>query len=168
MVRSNGLSGGGLLLVAGLVIVAVVGVALLGGCEGVTLGSQDRQAQRLAAQAELARAEAEADSERAAARQMERDAAHQRALDVLPFVIAIGGGVVIVLGLGLVAWDVRTSRPAHAGAADLAILAELRRLAELQERQGRRERAILRVLAGRPVLPEGRGPVTIYPEGGRQ
>ena len=108
------------------------------------------------------RAQVAADSERAATRQMERDAAHQRTIDSLPYVVTIGGGLLLA-GFGVwVAWDVRTNRAARPTGAEAAILLELRRLGELQAQQARRERAILRALTDRPALPDGRGEVIIY------
>lgn len=104
----------------GVVLVLALGAVGLMACGGTR---PDPEAQRLQAQAglELAKARADAErsqaetlamSERAATRQMERDAAHQRALELLPFVAMILGAVGLA-GLGaLMFWDSRRNRAA--------------------------------------------------------
>lgn len=85
-------------ILAGLALVGL----LLGGC-GLTVGS-DTEAQRIRAQAELER-------QRSENRQIEREQAHRQALDVLPYVILIGGGLLLAGFGGLLWWDLRR-RPA--------------------------------------------------------
>ena len=134
-------------LLAVLALVAVVGgVVLLTGCE-----SADNAAARLAAEksakiraeAEAYQARAAADSaaaaERANIRQMERDASHQRTVEMLPFVLAIGGGVLLLALGGLVVWDLRGRQIAQPPPAtiDPVMLAYLDRLRLEQAQQWR-------------------------------
>jgi len=128
----------------GVLVVAVVAglVLALAGC-----ASEDNAAARRAAE-EAARVRAEAEAyqvraaadtaaaaERASVRQMERDASHERALEALPFVLVIGGGVLLLVLAGLVFWDLR-SRQVAAVPGDPVVLFYLerqeRRLAELE------------------------------------
>lgn len=120
----------------------------------------EAEAQRLRAQAEAAaersRARAEAEASLAATRQMERDAAHQRALETLPFVLAIlGAGV--VLALAVLALVRRPAPPT----ADPRLLLELERL---RLEAGMRERALWHALASvqRQTLPAGGRAVVVY------
>jgi len=87
------------LVLAALVLLAVV----LTGCESPAAQRELAQAERIRAEAQAYERERAADAaayaERASVRQMERDAAHQRSLETLPLVLAIGGGVVICLVL---------------------------------------------------------------------
>ena len=144
-----------------LVLVAVAGLVLvlvLAGC-----ASEDNAAARRAAEeAARVRAEAEAYQVRAAAdtaaaaeranvRQMERDAAHQRTVEMLPFVLAIGGGVLLLVLAGLVAWDLR-SRQAPASTVDPVLLAYLDRLQVEQAQQWR----VLAHVARRDAVSSGR------------
>ena len=153
------------LLLAILALVSIgVGGILLTSCES----ADNAAARRLSEESARARAEAEAyqvraaadsaaASERASVRQMERDASHERALETLPFVLAIGGGVLLLVLAGLVAWDLR-SRQAPASTVDPVLLAYLDRLQLEQAQQWR-------VLAH--VARDGARDVVVYEEGGR-
>ena len=156
------------LLLAILALVSIgVGGILLTSCES----ADNAAARRLSEESARARAEAEAyqvraaadaaaASERASTRQMERDASHERALETLPFVLAIGGGVLVLALGGFVVWDLRGRQMAQPPAAmiDPVMLAYLDRLRLEQVQQWR-------VLAH--VARDGARDVVIYEEGGR-
>ena len=155
------------LLLAILALVSIgVGGILLTSCES----ADNAAARRLSEESARARAEAEAyqvraaadaaaASERASTRQMERDASHERALETLPFVLAIGGGVLLLVLAGLVAWDLR-SRQAPASTVDPVLLAYLDRLQLEQAQQWR----VLAHVARRDAVSSGRE-VEIWREG---
>jgi len=84
-----------------------------------------------------AEADAKADAERAATRQMERDAAHQRALETLPYLMLICGGVGVGGLVVLAFWDLRR-------VADPRLLFYLDRL---QLDQAERDRQLWRAIA---------------------
>ncbi len=96
-------------------------IALLAVLLGLLVACESPAAQRETARAERIRAEADAyarkqaadtaaAAERAALRQMERDAAHERTLETLPFVLSIGGGVLVLCLALFVWWDVHSQR----------------------------------------------------------
>ena len=154
-VKGGGLSLGALAAV-GLVLLVAIGLIALGG--GLDLGAgQDRQAQRIQARADLELARAEADAERAETRQAERDAAQARALVWLPYLVAIGGGVLVAALVILVFWDLRATRAAPPATIPPALLAYLQD----------RDQAMWRAIAAeqRRRLPEASGPVVIYDSG---
>jgi outer membrane murein-binding lipoprotein Lpp len=99
------------LVLAGLAILGLV----LAGCESPAAQRERAQAERIRAEAEAYQVRLQADvdaaAERANVRQMERDAAHQRALETLPYLVAIGGGILVLVLAGLVFWDLRGSGP---------------------------------------------------------
>jgi hypothetical protein len=106
---TRGLDGGAM----GFIVMLAVGLLILAGILALDACSAMRAEEELAAgnrayQEALAyqvreQAEAEADAERAATRQMELAAAHQRAIDTLPYLAAVGGLVIIgVLAMILV------------------------------------------------------------------
>ena len=161
-------------------------LALAGLLAGLLVACESPAAQRELAQAERIRAEAQAYereraadaaayAERAAVRQMERDAAHERTLETLPFVLSIGGIVLVTLVIivaGVLLWreqslraaaELRTVQPqpeqtAVATAPQPATLDDL--WAYLQQREAALWRA-LAVLARRqqgaetPVILDG-------------
>lgn len=103
-------------ITAALVVCAVLA---LGGCES----ADNAAARRAAAEADQTRAAAEAyqqrqqadtaaAAERAAIRQAERDAAHERTLELLPYVITILGSLFLAALVAVLFWDLR-SRPAR-------------------------------------------------------
>jgi regulator of protease activity HflC (stomatin/prohibitin superfamily) len=155
--------------IAGIVVLAALaaGVLALMSC-----ASEDNAAARRAnaeaalvraqgqADADRERARADAEASRASVRQMEKDAAHQRTVELLPFVVIIVGGLGVALVVFLVFWDLR-SRPVATGGADPALLLYLRRQ-ELDQAQQWRALAHLarEVDNGREVI--------IYPDDGRQ
>lgn len=92
------------------VAILAAAVLTLPGC-GALANRESAAAERLRAEAALerarasaARAEADAMAERASARQFERDASHERTLEILPFVLLIAGlvtiGALAVVALG--------------------------------------------------------------------
>lgn len=87
-------AGGGLLLL--LILVGAVALATV----IVTLPGQERAAAE--AYAVRRAADVQAAESRAAIRQAEREAGHQRSLEVLPYVLAIITGAVLLGGLGAV------------------------------------------------------------------
>ena len=101
--------------VVGLVVLVCVGALLVSACipaDNAATRRANAEAAEVRAGAEAYQVRQQADTqaaaERANTRQMERDAANQRSLTTLPFVLAIGGGVlVLVLGLigGYLAWQ---------------------------------------------------------------
>jgi hypothetical protein len=157
-------------------LVAVIGILSLAGGAILLAGCDSPAAQRARAEAALTLAQAEAyqqrqqadtqaASERASLRQMERDAAHQRTLEMLPFVLLIGGGIFLAGLGGLIFWD---SRSQPAPAADPRLLAYLE---ELQIQQAERDRLLWRALAGlhrQQSLPAGSSEVAIYDSKGRR
>lgn len=154
-----------------LVLAGLVSLGLaLGGCESADNAAARRAnaeaaAERAAAEAYQVRqqADTQAAAERSAIRQAEANAAHQRTIDLLPFVLAILGALVLA-GLGLLAWwDLRAQRaqPAvSAPATDSALLFYLERLRLEQAEQWR----ALAQLARRtfPDSGDNRREVVIY------
>ena len=151
-----------------LVLAALAGLILvLVGCES----ADNAVARRAEAEAAARRAEAEAyqqrqaadtaaAAERSAIRQAERNAAHQRALETLPYLVAIGGGILVLVLTGLVVWDLRSRPPAQ---PDPALLFYLDRL---RLDGAKRDRELWHALAelsrrGLPSGDNGRG-VVIY------
>ena len=137
---------GKILIVTSLLAVGAVVLLFLPGCESPAAQRKHAEASRLMAAAQSyeirQQAKTEAAGERAAVRQMERDASHQRALDALPYVLSIlGAGVVFTL-LVLAFWDLRGLR--QAGGGNGAILAYLDRL---QLDQAQRDRDLWRAIA---------------------
>lgn len=135
------------LLVA--ILVAGLGLVVLIACESPAAQRELARAERVRAEAQAYERERAADAaayaERAAVRQMERDAAHERTLETLPFVLAIGGGVV-VLCLGLFAWwDLRSQRQALPAPSEQQPEAE--DWAGLAQALAQRERALWHALA---------------------
>ena len=155
----------------GLLAIAV-SLVLLSGCESADNAAARRanaeaslEVARGQAYAERAAADAAAASERAATREAARDASHQRALELLPYVLLIGGGLLLVGFAAFVVWDLRSLRERQTAAgSDPALLLYLDRL---RIEQAERDREIWRVLGllARRTLPAGVGTeVTIYPE----
>ena len=145
------------LVIVGLVALAALGaVAVLAGCES----ADNAAARRANAQTELVRAQAAADSERAANREAARQAGHERMMETLPFLAVIVGGLLLAGMGGLAFWDLRSQRQTQGG-TDAAILLELRRL---EMAQAERDRAMWRALAqvSRRRLTDGKGEVIIY------
>lgn len=105
------------------VVVLAVAALLTGvlvACEGPAAQRELAQAERIRAEAQAHERERAADAaayaERAAVRQMERDAAHERTLETLPFVLAIGGGVLVALAIvvgGILLWREQSLRAAQ-------------------------------------------------------
>lgn len=105
-------------------LVFVGGAGLLAGCNS-PVAQESPEAQRQRAEAERIRAETEqvkaealayqqqtqadtqAAGERASIRQIERDAAYQRTLGLLPYVLTILGGLLLAGLGGLIFWDLR-------------------------------------------------------------
>ncbi len=96
----------------------------------------EREKAEAAAYEQRQSAAAAAAGERANVRQMERDAAHQRTLDLLPFVVAIGGGLALAGFGAFLVWDLRR-RPVQPMGADPAMLVYLDRLRLDQAQQWR-------------------------------
>jgi len=132
----------------------------------------EAEAQRQRAAAEKAQAEADAyqkriqadtsaAAERSALRQSERDAAHERTLELLPFVLLIVG-VVAIGGLAVVALAGRLQRPQVDPGVVLLLQRQDRRLQEL-------ERAAYHQIAmeQRRLLGAGSGPIVVYDGEGR-
>jgi len=156
------------ILAVALILAALAGLGLvLAGCES----SDNAAARRLSEESARVRAEAEAyqvraaadsaaASERASVRQMERDASHQRTVEMLPFVVAIGGGVLLLVLAGLVVWDLRSRQAARAPAPTLdpVLIDYLNRLQLEQSRQWR-------VLAHMARVNRDAGEVVIYDGG---
>ena len=119
--------------VALVLLLVAVGILAIVSCESVDNAAARRAAEeaaQLRAEAEAyqvrQQADTEAAAERANVRQMERDAAHQRTLEMLPFVLAIGGGILVLVLAGLAFWDLRARRQTTP-AADPALLLYLER-----------------------------------------
>ena len=171
------------ILIAVLSVLALAVLAVgLGGCIGAENAAARRaaeQAAAAAARADQTRAEAEAyqtrqqadtaaASERAAIRQMERDAAHERALEMLPYVLVLVGGLLLAALGGLLFWDLR--QRAYQPAPHLAELRQLQRQLERLEEYRQldaehRNRLVWHVLAQssrRGELPAGDRRVTVY------
>ena len=157
-------------LLGGALVIA--GVVVLAGCESADNAAARRanaeaslEVARGQAYAERAAADAAAASERAATREAARDASHQRALELLPYVLLIWGGLLLVGFAAFVVWDLRALRERQTAAgSDPALLFHLERL---QLEQAERDREIWRVLGllARRTLPAGVGTeVTIYPD----
>jgi len=133
----------------------------------------DAEAQRARAQAEKAQAEADAyqkrvqadtsaAAERSALRQLERDAAHERTLELLPFVLLIVG-VVAVGALAVMALVGKLQRkPEPDPILTFLLQQQNRRLQEL-------ERAAYHQIAmeQRRLLGVGSGPIVVYDGEGR-
>ena len=158
-------SGGGLNLgaaVGGLAVIVVIVVAVVG-----VISWDVGASRRLDARANLERAEAaafeqrqqartEAAEVRAQIRASEREASHQRTLEMLPYVALVVGAVVVVaLAVVLVWWSV------HRRQADAAMLLYLERLRlEQQVQNGELWAAIAQV--DRRALGSGDKSVVIY------
>lgn len=148
-------------MVAALAVV-LLGAMLLTGCESADNAAARRaraeqQAANAQRDAELARAEverargeadverqravAEAEASLAATRQMERDAAHQRVVEMLPYVLVIVGGLLLAGLGGLMFWDLRRQPRPVAADPGLLYLERLR----LEDRA--RERDLWRAIA---------------------
>jgi hypothetical protein len=146
-----------LLMVAGLAVLA------LGGCESADNAAARRaseEAARVRAEAEAYQqrqaADVQAAAERAAIREAARQAGHERALETLPYVLAIGGGLLLA-GLGLLLfWDLR--RQAQPAGTDPALLLYLDRLRLQQAEQWR----AIATLARRSLPSGDEGEVIIY------
>ena len=84
-----------------MLLVLALSVFVLVGCESPAAQRELAQAERIRAEAQAYEreraADAAAEANRASVRQMERDAAHQRSLETLPFVVAVGGGVLVLV-----------------------------------------------------------------------
>jgi len=148
------------------VAILAAAVLVLPGC-GAPANKDNAAAERLRAEAELerarasaARAEVDAMAERASTRQFERDAAHERTLELLPFVLLIAG-LVAIGGLAVVALANRRGQAVDPGVVFL-LQRQDRRLQEL-------ERATWHVIAAeqRRQLTAGVGPVIVYDGEGR-
>ena len=131
------------------ILVAGLALVLLIGCESPAAQRELARAERVRAEAQAYERERAADAaayaERAEIRQMERDAAHERTLGLLPFVLSIGGGM-LVLCLGfLVWWDLRSQRLAQP--ASLERLPASREWADLARALEQRERALWHAMA---------------------
>lgn len=154
------------LAVAGILALAA-GAFLLAGCESPAAQREWARADRIRAEAEAyeqrQQADTQAAAERANIRQMERDAAHQRSMELIPYVLIIVGGLLLAGLGGLLFWDWRR-QPAPA-AADPRLLALLE---QLQLHQAERDREIWRAMAilQRRSLPAGS--VAIYDSEGRR
>ena len=157
-----------LALLALAVLVLVIGMVILSGCASADSEAARRanaEAARVRAEAEAyqvrQQADAKAAAERANIRQMERDAAHQRTMETLPFVLAIVGGLVLAGLAGLMVWDLRR----QATVTDPRLLVLLERL---QLDQTERDRRIWQAIAhlNRRTLPDGDSTweVVIYPD----
>jgi hypothetical protein len=151
-----------------IVLAAVLAVGLavmaLSACESPTAQREAARAERIRAEGESYERQRAADtaaaSERAAVRQMERDAAHQRALEMLPVIVVLVGAVLLAGLAVLVVWDGRNRSPA----ADPALWYELRRL---EAERAERERLLWHAIAAahRGKLSGGdRGEVSVYPD----
>jgi hypothetical protein len=155
--------GGGAAGVLGLMafsLVMLLVVVLLTSCESPAAQRERAEAIRIQAEASAYQSRTLADSnaaaERAAIREAAREAGHQRALEMLPFVVTVGGGALCLVILLLAAWDLRSRRQAP---ADPALLAHLRALEMQQADQWR-------VLADLARQEERRGMI-IYDDGTR-
>lgn len=85
------------ILLAGIIVLVVVGsVVMLAGCES----ADSSEARRLAAEANLVQVQADAHDQRVQTNIEAANARLERALIILPYIIAIGGGV-LVAALGL-------------------------------------------------------------------
>jgi hypothetical protein len=117
-------------------------------------------------------ADAAAYAERASVQQMERDAAHERTLETLPFVLAIGGGtlvaLIIVVGAALL-WreqSLHAAQPRPAPQTALATAPQPATLDDLLAYLQQREAALwhaLAILARRQSPPPS--PVQAVPQG---
>lgn len=139
----EGIGGGAVVFLLGLVLVA----ALVGGglvLDNIVIHRTNAAAERAQAEA-LAyqvrtQAETQAMSERANVRQMERDAAHQRMIDTLPYMVLALGGAAVALVLVIMAWDLlRHRQPTPTGDPGLVFYLQ-RRDAELWRAIARLER----------------------------
>lgn len=157
-------------LVVVLVLVAAVVLVALAGCESEDLAAARRaeaaaDRERAAAEAYEARiqADTQAAAERSAIREAERNASHERSIELLPYAAGIGGGVLVVVLVLFVAWDLRRQppRPSTDPALLLLLDAQRRQLADL-------ERATYHAIVAeqRRRLAEASGPVTIYQDSG--
>lgn len=158
------------LLIAALVLTLLLGVVTLSSC-----AAEDRAAaQRANAEAALeaakgeryarqVQADAAAASERASTRQMERDAAHERALEMLPYVLIVSGMVLIG---GVAAWILALRVTGQGSAESQALLAYIERL---QLAQADRDRELWRAIAEieRRALGPGDREVVVYRGGDR-
>jgi hypothetical protein len=154
--------------VLALALLAVVGILVLAGCV-----SADSEAARRAnaeaalvraegqAYAERVRADAAAAAERANVRQMERDASHQRVMEVLPVLVILVGALLLAGLATAMFWDLRR----QTSVSDPRLLVLLERL---QLDQAERDRQLLGAIANldRRTLPAGDDrAVIIYTEG---
>jgi len=153
-----------LLAITAILVVLGAVVLVASSCESPAAQRERARAESVRAEAaayqQRVQADAQAAAERAATRQMERDAAHQRSLETLPYLMLICGGVGVG-GLALAfLWDLRRTRPV---AAEPGLLLYLERL---QLDAAERDRQLWRAIAqlDRKAIGPGREEVTIYPE----
>ena len=103
-----------LAILACVVFAAVICGLFLVACESPAAQREQARAERIQAEAIAYQIRQEADaraaSERASIRQMERDAAHQRVVEMMPFVMLISGGIIALIIILLMAWDLRRIR----------------------------------------------------------
>ena len=154
-----------LLALAAVLIILGLVVLAASSCESPAAQRERARAETVRAEAAAYAARQEADSraaaERAEIREAAANAAHQRRMDALPYVILIVGGVVGLVLLLLIFWDLRRARPAS---ADPGLLVYLERL---QLAQAERDRQLWQAIArlDRRALAGGdRREVTIYPD----
>jgi len=161
-----------------LALLALAGLAVaLVGCAAEDKAAAERaRAEQAAAQAQagILRAEAEAyterqqaDSEaaaeRSAIRQAERDAAHERTMDNLPYVLAFGGGILILALAMLMFWDFRGQR--QQAVVDPGLLFYLDRLRLESAGRDRELWHAIGELSRRELASgNGGGEVIIYPD----
>lgn len=151
----NGSGAGTILTIIGLIAFVVLGALAVNGCNSWAVDLEDAKAQR-------ARAEAEAYQIRTAANEARRENGHQRALEMLPIILAVTG-VVLALGLaGFAFWDIR-SQQSTTGADNSALLTILERWQlEAAERDRALWRAIAELARRKPELPSGSREIVIY------
>ena len=135
----------------------VFGVVMLSGCENPLAAHELARADRIRAETEAVQVRAEAAAERAAIREAQRDASHERALEILPYMLLIVGVLVLAGFAAFAVWDLR--RAAMSGMVHLE---------RLRLEQAERDRALWLAMSrlDRIVLPEGQRSreVVVYPE----
>lgn len=132
----------------GLLIVAILaaGAIMLSGCESPAAQREHARAERSLAEAQAYQQRVQADTvaaaERAAIRESERERGHQQAMEMLPYVLIIGGGLLVAGLVVLMMWDVRLhGRP---GGMDPAVMAQ--QMEQLRLQHAATERAMYRLL----------------------